>query len=114
MIGSNNFIQSVLRRTKKASETTNQEVHYGNVRIAFDAAMIFYKDERVPLTKIEYLAKNKGRTVTREQLIENIFGYEFTANDRVIDSHMKNIRKKIPYLHIETVKGIGYLLEVDK
>ncbi|MGX7150773.1 response regulator transcription factor [Enterococcus ureasiticus] len=109
-------VQAVLRRTKQGAEVKNQEVYYGNVRIDFDAAMIFYKDERVPLTKIEYriveyLAKNKGRTVMREQLIETIWGYDFTANDRVIDSHMKNIRKKIPQLNIETIKGIGYILE---
>ncbi|WP_086314573.1 two-component system, OmpR family, response regulator Irr [Enterococcus sp. 7F3_DIV0205] len=109
-------VQAVLRRTKQGANTPNLEVYYGDVRINFDAAMIFYKDERVPLTKIEYriveyLAKNKGRTVTREQLIETIWGYEFTANDRVIDSHMKNIRKKVPHLNIETIKGIGYILE---
>lgn len=109
-------VQAVLRRTKQGADTPNLEVYYGDVRINFDAAMIFYKDERVPLTKIEYriveyLAKNKGRTVTREQLIETIWGYEFTANDRVIDSHMKNIRKKVPHLNIETIKGIGYILE---
>ncbi|MGX7243871.1 response regulator transcription factor [Enterococcus quebecensis] len=112
-------VEAVLRRSEQVSEVEKQEVHHGDVRINFDSSMIFFKDDRIPLTKIEYriveyLAKNKGRVVTREQLIETIWGYEFTANDRVIDSHMKNIRKKIPSLRIETIKGIGYMLEAEK
>ncbi|WP_348921163.1 response regulator transcription factor [Enterococcus rotai] len=112
-------VQAVLRRVVQSKMIEKKEVFYGNIRINFDSSMVFLDNERVPLTKteyqiVEYLSKNKGRVVTREQLIEGIWGYEFTANDRVIDSHMKNIRKKIPGLNIETLKGIGYMLEVDK
>ncbi|MEI5993579.1 response regulator transcription factor [Candidatus Enterococcus mansonii] len=109
-------VEAVLRRAKKDEKKEQQELHYGNIHINFDSAMIYCDGERVALTKIEYrivetLAKRRGTVVTREQLIETIWGYEFTANDRVIDSHMKNIRKKIPDLTIETLKGIGYILE---
>ncbi|ALS36773.1 DNA-binding response OmpR family regulator [Enterococcus rotai] len=112
-------VQAVLRRAEQPTATEKKEDSYGDVRINFDSSMVFLENERVALTRIEYqiveyLAKNKGRVVTREQLIEAVWGYEFTANDRVIDSHMKNIRKKIPGLNIETIKGIGYMLEVEK
>ena len=51
------------------------------------------------------------KVVSREKLIEKIWGYEYFGDTRVIDAHMKNIRKKIKKDYIKTIKGVGYVLE---
>lgn len=72
--------------------------------------------EKLPFTKSEYeicllLAKNHGQVFSREQIYENIFGYEGDSDISAITEHIKNIRKKMSALNIapiETVWGIGY------
>lgn len=54
-----------------------------------------------------------GRVQTREMLIEKVWQYEYYDNDRVVDNHIKNIRKKLGTDYIKTVKGIGYKVEKD-
>ena len=52
--------------------------------------------------------KDPQRAFTREQLILRIFDDEYCGNDRIIDAHVKNLRKKLPKNYIKTVNGIGY------
>ena len=54
------------------------------------------------------LRDSPGRVFGRDQLINMIFDEEYVANDRIIDAHIKNLRKKLPFDYIETVIGIGY------
>ena len=78
-------------------------------------------DEAVHLTKTEYriletLSKEPGRTFSRNELIQSVFGYEYHGIDRSIDVHIMNLRKKIetdnnPYRYIITVPGMGYRFE---
>lgn len=54
------------------------------------------------------LRDSPGRVFSRDQLINMIFDEEYVANDRIIDAHIKNLRKKLPHDYIETVIGVGY------
>lgn len=74
---------------------------------------IIYKSKDLNLTVTEFLIfkifkDNPKRVFTREQLIEQVFEGDYYGSDRVIDAHIKNIRKKMPYNLIETVIGLGY------
>ena len=57
---------------------------------------------------LQVLKKEPGRAFTREQLILRIFNEDYVGNDRIIDAHVKNLRKKLPGNYIKTVVGIGY------
>ncbi len=77
----------------------------------------YYDGEDLNLTVSEFLLlkalqEGKGRVYTREQLIEQIFHEEYFGSDRIIDAHIKNLRKKIPIACITTVIGVGYRMEV--
>ena len=61
---------------------------------------------------IKKLFENKGRAVTRETIIESIWGFEYRDDVRLLDSHIKNIRKKLDSDIITTIKGIGYRINL--
>lgn len=73
----------------------------------------------IPLTKAEYeicqfLAKNRGQVFSKEQILENVFGYDSESSESTIITHIKNIRTKLSsydYMPIKTVWGIGYKWE---
>ncbi len=78
-----------------------------------------WKDEReVELTPIEYdllytLARHAGRVLSREQLIEHVWGYDYYGDDRIIDTHIRRLRRKIEDdsaapAFVVTVRGAGY------
>ncbi|MDE5588872.1 MAG: response regulator transcription factor [Acetatifactor sp.] len=78
-----------------------------------EAYSAYYGDEKLPLTLSEYLLLqalyNEPRRVhTREQLILHIYNEEYIGNDRIIDAHVKNLRKKLPVNCIKTIIGVGY------
>ena len=73
----------------------------------------YYNQKNLKLTVSEFLLlktlrDSPGRVFSRDQLIDQIFAEEYIANDRIIDAHVKNLRKKLPFDYIETVIGLGY------
>ena len=75
-------------------------------------------DEKIELTPKEYdllcyLIEHNGEALSREQLLEDIWGYDFYGDDRTIDTHIKNLRNHLgPYRdHIVTLRGVGYKFE---
>ncbi|WP_312111593.1 response regulator transcription factor [Brevibacillus reuszeri] len=75
----------------------------------------------IPLKEFELLFKlgsNPGKTITREQLIEQIWGYDFEGNERTVDVHINRLRERFPQEEysflIRTVRGLGYRLELDQ
>lgn len=92
-------------------------IHLGKLSIDLENASAFLSGKRISLTKTEYdilalLAKRQGRLVTRDKLMLSIWGYS-ELDSRVLDNHIKNIRKKIPELPLSTVVGRGYKIEED-
>ena len=102
-------IENILRRNTVASEIT-----VGDLTVSIDDCTVYWQEEKMPLTKKEYeilqtLAKRKGHLVTRDQLMNTIWGYS-ELDSRVLDNHIKNIRKKIPGVPLKTITGMGYQL----
>ena len=90
-------------------------------RICFNLSQkqMMIDNDDIPLTKAEYeicefLAKNKGQVFSKEQILENVFGYDSESSESTIITHIKNIRTKLSnydYMPIKTVWGIGYKWE---
>lgn len=103
-------IETILRRTiRETRSVTTQKGLFVNDE-AFQA---FYDNESLNLTLSEFsliqaLVKEPNRVFTRENLIVKIFNDEYFSNDRIIDAHVKNLRKKLPKKYIKTVTGVGY------
>ncbi len=103
-------METILRRTRY--NESKSEKHEG-LYLKEDAYQAFYNNVPLQLTLSEYLLlqtlkKEAGRAFTREQLILRIFNEDYIGNDRIIDAHVKNLRKKLPGDYIKTVIGVGY------
>jgi DNA-binding response OmpR family regulator len=86
-----------------------------NWEIEFDAYIVRYKGEEIRLTHKEfelfrYLVERAGRVLTRERLLERVWGYESDVETRSIDAHIRRLRLKLGAArrHVETVVGLGY------
>ena len=58
-----------------------------------------------------YLVKNRGIALTRDKLLNDVWGYDFYGDERVVDTHIKNLRKKLGIDFIQTIRGVGYKIE---
>lgn len=111
-------VNALFRRLGNEKETSTFIFDDGYLFIDYDKRIVKVKGEEVPFTRNEFdilyiLAANKGRVLSREQLIEKAFGMDFEGYDRTVDVHIKNIRKKIEEdtrepKYILTVVRIGY------
>lgn len=101
-------METILRRVKKAGQKEEK-----GLAVYEESYQAFYDGEPLELTLSEFLLlqvlyREPKRAFTREQLILRIFNEDYVGNDRIIDAHVKNLRKKLPGNYIKTVIGIGY------
>ena len=114
-------VRAMLRRTQGQVQTPAM-IRCGGLEIDAAGHTVNQDGNPIHLTPNEFkllvqLARRPGQTLTREQLIDELYGTAFTGIDRSIDSHIKNLRRKLENaaLVIETVYGIGYrLLEQER
>ena len=88
-------------------------VNLSNYSVTYDGQQIDMPPKELEL--LYFLASSPNQVFTREQLLDNIWGYEYVGDTRTVDVHVKRLREKIkdkPTSRIETVWGIGYKLEV--
>ncbi len=113
-------VRAVLRRAApSAGAAPSQQLAIGDLRIDLDRHEVRCRDALISLTPTEFrllatLAGQPGRVYSRAQLVEAAQGYEFDGYDRTIDTHIKNLRRKLsdrPGCRIVTVHGLGYKLE---
>lgn len=98
-----------------------QTESFGGLTVDLGARTVTVDGERVDLSPKEYdlltyLMKNRGLALTREQLLTNVWGYDFYGDDRTLDTHIKLLRRRLgPYSgYIVTIRGVGYRFEVPK
>lgn len=109
-------VKAVLRRTTHI--VTDKYYSFGDVKIDFEKHDVTISDKKVELTLkefelLEILIKNKGRVLTRDFLLDTIWGYEYIGETRTVDVHIRHLRQKIEEddknpEFIETIRGIGY------
>lgn len=89
---------------------------FRHIRIDTGARQVWLDDAPVELTTIEFdllatLAEHHGRVLSREQLLQKVWGYDFYGEIRVVDVHIGHIRQKLGEQFITTVRGVGYRFE---
>lgn len=107
-------VEAIVRRTYKA----NTIHHLGGILIDNDNYEVYENGNKLPLTLrefelLKYLAENKNKVISRQQLLNSVWGYSYFGDERIVDAHIKNIRKKMNEAYITTVKGVGYRFEGD-
>jgi len=114
-------VKMVLRKAKPAESESTTIVRHGEVEINPLNYSVTVSGNTVPFTKKEfelllYLAKRPGRVITRDTLLNEIWGDNVVVIDRTIDVHIRKIREKLGEnnMHlIETIKGVGYRLKAE-
>lgn len=120
-------VKAVLRRYHKqqnaaVAETSDKIVSYPDLTINLTNYSVTYMGEQIDMPPKELellycLASNPGRVYTREQLLDQIWGYEYVGDTRTVDVHIKRIREKLhdnEDFKISTIWGIGYKFETTQ
>ena len=116
-------IRAISRRINKAKLLNNKKqssiIEKGFIKIMKDERRVFIDSKEVIFTHIEFemlvlMVKNSYKVFTREELLDKIWGYDFSGNTRAVDIHIKRIRKKLLEHEdaIKTIYGVGYRFEV--
>lgn len=110
-------IRAILRRTSKAAYS-NTFLQIGDIIIDNEKYEVMKNNKRIELTLKEFellklLAENKGKVLTRNFLLDKIWGYEYSGETRTVDVHIRHLRKKLEEddkepKYIETIRGVGY------
>lgn len=111
-------IRALLRR----KQDSLVELRYGVLRIDTLSHKVYAGEKEMNLRPKEYaillyLLRNKGRVLSRTQIIENVWGYDFNPNTNIVDVHIKSLREKIgeftPPDFIRSVRGTGYIIDAS-
>ena len=110
-------IAAVLRRTNHQLEDLHCTISYQNLILDLDSYTATVDGNTYELTQREFevlreLLTNQGRVMTRQNLLDKLWRYDFYGDERVVDTHIKNLRKKLGIAFIQTIRGVGY--KIDK
>lgn len=108
-------VKAVLRRSGKDTPTPVHEYTAGKLKVQVEQHLVTVDGNQVVLTLKEfevlrYLLENRGIVLTRNQLLEHIWGYDFDGETRTVDVHIRTLRQKLGEAGdiVETVRGVGY------
>lgn len=118
-------VKAILRRIQVTPEAAASPEHLviamGEIRIYPEKYEVYRQDTKVELTPKEfelllYLANHQGRVLTRDQLLNAVWNYDFIGDSRIVDVHVSHLREKLEDdtknpRYIKTVRGLGYKLE---
>lgn len=110
-------IAAVLRRSGKSTQDEHQSISYKNLTLDLDSYNACVDGVTYELTQREFellreLLTNQSRVLTRQSLLNRLWRYDFYGDERVVDTHIKNLRKKLGIDFIQTIRGVGY--KIDK
>ncbi|WP_335872245.1 response regulator transcription factor [Bacillus sp. 2205SS5-2] len=122
-------VKAILRRSQAVIEIAQQEeqldfLKIGELKVYPEQYEAYFRDQLLELTPKEFellmfLVKNKGRVLTRDQLLSAVWKYDFAGDSRIVDVHISHLRDKIESntkkpLYIKTIRGLGYKMEEPK
>ena len=109
-------IRALLRRAHRTG-TADGRLTYGPLSVDVDRHVVRVNDAEIRLTAkefllLQYLMQHRGRVLSRDLLLSDVWGYSYTGGTRTVDVHVRRLREKVPFLAdaIETVKQFGYKL----
>ncbi len=113
-------IRNTLKRRGPAVPQSNKLITVNGLAIDLDKHSVAYQDSSIDLTKKEYdllryLAENRNVVLTRDQILEKVWGYEYYGDTNVVDVYIRYLRSKIDDKYniklIHTIRGVGYILK---
>lgn len=117
-------INAVLRRKRKYEDKANDVLIFGNIKVNFQGRTVHKDDEKVDLSPKEFdvlklLVQNKGKVLSREEILNKVWGYDYFGTARTVDNFINKLRQKIEEevtqpLYILTVRGIGYKFQIPE
>ena len=111
-------IRAIFRRIEPKEESDQSELTFQGLSVDQKARQVFYNDKEIELTKTEYdmlvyLIENYNLVLSRDAILEKVWGYDVEVETNVVDVYIRHLRKKLPAeiaALIETVRGVGYVL----
>jgi DNA-binding response OmpR family regulator len=110
-------VRALLRRAQRPAGPPARTLDYGPISVDTDRHVVALRGHDVTLTAkefllLEYLLQHRGRVLSRDVLLTDVWGYRYTGGTRTVDVHVRRLREKLPFLaeHLVTVKQFGYKL----
>lgn len=110
-------IRALLRRAQRTTGPLDGRLTYGPLTVDVDRHIVRVHEEEVRLTAkefmlLQYLMQHRGRVLSRDLLLSDVWGYSYTGGTRTVDVHVRRLREKVPFLTdaLVTVKQFGYKL----
>jgi DNA-binding response OmpR family regulator len=110
-------VRALLRRTRRGPAPATKTLAYGPIALDTERHIVSSGDQDVTLTAkefllLEYLLRHRGRVLSRDVLLTDVWGYRYTGGTRTVDVHVRRLREKLPALAdgLITVKQFGYKL----
>ena len=109
-------IKAILKRnTQEGTPKSNSLISFDGLNVNEESHEVFVNDVEINLTALEFkllkhLLDRRGRVQTRDQLLEEVWGYSSHVTTRTVDTHVKRLREKLKEMgkHIQTIRGVGY------
>lgn len=113
IIRTNKLLERIYGNTE--NEASGAEICLERYRISLKQRTVFLEDTEIQMTNKEfevlcYFIENKNNLVSRNQILNSVWGIDYFGSDRVVDDTIRRVRKKVDQLNIETVYGYGYRL----
>ena len=114
-------VKAILKRGPTSNKNPEDDEHsFGELTLNFEAHQAYINGNEISLTALEFrllkhLIDRKGRVQTRDQLLEDVWGYSSDVTTRTVDTHIKRLREKLGSVgnHIQTIRGVGYRFSRD-
>lgn len=112
-------IGAVLRRAGQSQESSNvKRLAYKELEMEPDSYHVTVEGKEVELTHKEFellqtLLENQGLVLTRQMLLDRLWGLDYYGDERIVDTHVKNLRKKLDADYITTIRGVGYRIDKE-
>ena len=111
-------IEAVLRRAEKNGRIDNNVIHYKEIALDTDSFTVSVNGKNKPLTTrefeiLKFFLENQGHVFSREHLLDRIWGFDYFGDAKIVNTHIKNIRRKLGVDYIETIRGVGYKIEKE-
>ena len=110
-------VKALLRRMDRSAGDSQSTYQYGSLRMDLSRHEVKVRDREIPLTAkefglLEHLVRNVGRVLTRDVLLNSVWGYDYYGTTRTVDVHVRRLKQKIPLLNdaIVSIKSLGYKL----
>lgn len=111
-------IQAIIKRSNTSACPQKEILEFEGLKVDFTGRLVYIDGQKIALSPKEYellfyLVRNRGIALTREKLINDVWGYDFFGDDRTLDTHIKLLRKALGEYsrYIVTLRGVGYRFE---